>query len=136
MTGKPTQQNYGRRMEDHSITAMIRDKVIPPLIVAAIIGGAAGGWAAYRKLDDITVKLPQMSADISQSRIEITQLRSEIARTQNDLTVLRAQMVGWDVLKRVELALASLAKAGAGDRAMHAVSDALRAEIDARKEKP
>jgi outer membrane murein-binding lipoprotein Lpp len=118
-----------RRMEDHSFITRLRDNVIPPLLVAAILGGAAGGWAAYQKLDEVASRLPQINADIAL-------LKSQQIQTQGDLTVLKSQMVGWDVLKRVELALAGLAQAGKGDKAMTAVSGALRAEIDARKEKP
>lgn len=116
-------------MEDHSFVAKLRDNVIPPLLVASILGGTAGGWAAYNKLDEVARTIPQMNADIAMLKAQIEQQRSE-------MTVIKSQMVGWDVLKRVELALASIAQAGKGDKAMTAVSGALRAEIDARKEKP
>jgi outer membrane murein-binding lipoprotein Lpp len=107
---------------------MLYEKVIPPLLVAAIIGGAAGGWAAYRKLDEVAARLPQINADIAA-------LKAEQDRARDEVTVLRSQMVGWDTLKRIELALASLAQAGKGDRAMQAMSATLRAELDARREK-
>ncbi len=123
------QETPKRRMEDHSFITRLRDNVIPPLLVAAILGGAAGGWAAYRKLDEVASTLPRMNADIAQLRSEVDDLKSR-------QTVMQSQMVGWDVLKRVELALAGLAQAGKGDKAMTAVSGALRAEIDARKERP
>lgn len=116
-------------MSDQSFAVRLRDNVIPPLIVATIIGGAAGGWAAYQKLDEVAAKMPQINADLAA-------LKSEQARINSEITVMKSQMVGWDVLKRVELALAGLAQAGEGDKAMSAVSGALRAEIDARKEKP
>lgn len=118
-----------RRVSDNSFTVMLYEKVIPPLLVAAILGGAAGGWAAYRKLDEVAARLPQINADIDA-------LKAEQDRARNELTVLRSQMVGWDTLKRIELALASLSQAGKGDRAMQAMSATLRAELDARKEKP
>jgi outer membrane murein-binding lipoprotein Lpp len=116
-------------MEDHSFITRLRDNVIPPLLVAAILGGTAGGWAAYRKLDEVAATLPRMNAEIAQLRAEVDELKSR-------QTIMQSQMVGWDVLKRVELALASLSQAGKGDKAMIAMSGALRAEIDARKEKP
>ena len=116
-------------MEDHSFVAKLRDNVIPPLLVASIMGGTAGGWAAYNKLDEVARTIPQMNADIALMKSQMEQQRAEI-------TVLRSQMVGWDVLKRVELALSNLGASGKGDKAMTAVSGALRAEIDARKEKP
>lgn len=116
-------------MSDQSFAVRLRDNVIPPLLVAAILGGFAGGWAAYKKLDEVASTLPRMNAEIGQLRAEVNELKSQ-------QTVMQAQMVGWDVLKRVELALAGLAQAGKGDKAMYAVSGALRAEIDARKEKP
>lgn len=118
-----------RRASDNSLAGYLREKVLPPLIVAAILAGSAGGWAAYQKLDEVARTLPQINADIAQ-------LRSEVNALKSAQTVMQAQMVGWDVLKRVELALAGLASAGKGDKAMSAVSGALRAEIDARKEKP
>jgi outer membrane murein-binding lipoprotein Lpp len=123
------QETPKRRMEDHSFITRLRDNVIPPLLVAAILGGTAGGWAAYRKLDEVAATLPRMNAEIAQLRAEVDELKSR-------QTIMQSQMVGWDVLKRVELALASLSQAGKGDKAMIAMSGALRAEIDARKEKP
>lgn len=116
-------------MSDQSFAVRLRDNVIPPLLVAAILGGSAGGWAAYKKLDEVASKLPQINADLAA-------LKTEQDRMKSEMTVLKSQMVGWDVLKRVELALAGLAQAGKGDKAMTAMSGALRAEIDARKEKP
>ena len=123
-------RRYARdRAVDHSFITRLRDNVVPPLVVASILGGAAGGWAAYQKLDEVARTLPQINADIARLRAEVDELKSR-------QTIMQSQMVGWDVLKRVELALASIAQAGKGDKAMTAVSGALRAEIDARKEKP
>ena len=116
-------------MEGHSFVARLRDNVIPPLLIAAILGGFAGGWAAYQKLDEVARTIPQINADIARLRSEVDDLKSR-------QTIMQSQMVGWDVLKRVELALASIAQAGKGDKAMTAVSQTLRAELDARKEKP
>jgi hypothetical protein len=124
-------ETYHRRerASDLSFAAKLRDNVIPPLVVAAILGGTAGGWAAYHKLEEIASRLPQINADIAA-------LKAQQVQTQSELTILKSQMVGWDVLKRIELALGALAQAGKGDRAMYAVSSAIRAEVDARKEKP
>lgn len=116
-------------MEDHSFIARLRDNVMPPLVVAAILGGAAGGWAAYSKLDEVARTIPQMNADIA--ALKLQQIQS-----QNEITVLRSQMIGWDVLKRLELAFAAYSQSGKGDKAMGAMSSALKAEIDSRKEKP
>jgi hypothetical protein len=127
------QQNdrYQRRDRDSDtgFSATLRDKVIPPLVVAAILGCAGGGIAAYRKLDELTSKLPQISADIST-------LKAQQLQTQGELTILKSQMVGWDVLKRIELALGGLSQNGKGNEAMRAMANALHAEIDSRKEKP
>jgi len=103
-------------------------KVLPPIIVAGIIGGFAGGIAMYQKISSISESIPRIDASLS--RLEDKQQRQE-----GDIVVLRSQMVGWDVMKRIEFGLNSASREGKGNAAMGAVATALRAEIEARKEK-
>lgn len=51
------------------------------------------------------------------------------------VTVMQAQMVGWDVLTRMERTLVVLAQAGKGNEAMAAVAAVLRTERESREPK-
>ena len=119
--------NQHRRAEDDSWSAWIRDKVLPPLIVAFIVGAAGGGLAVYKKLDQVAFAVDTQAA-------KSAAIEARLAQVEADLTVTRSQMVGWDVLKRIEQSLQLVAQAGKGDKAMAGVAASMRSEIEARKE--
>lgn len=104
-------------------------KALPPIIVAGILGGFAGGFAMYQKIGTVTESIPKINA-------ELARLNDKQVRQEGELVILRSQMVGWDVMKRIEMGLNASSKEGKGNAAMTAVAASLRAEIEARKEHP
>ena len=126
-----------RRASDQSFISMIKEKVLPPLIVASIIGGFGGGVAFYKKLDSVDSKLPQIIADIASMRLALEVERNERIRLQSDVAAMRGQMVGWDSMKRMELFITSqLNGRSKPSEVAGAMAGAIRSEIDSRKEKP
>lgn len=115
-----------RRSEDTSAIIWLRDKVLPPVIIAGILGGFAGGAAVYHKIGQVTESIPKINA-------ELARLNDRQIAADNRITVIESQMVGWDVLKRIEMSMNS---PSGKDKAMQAISSVLRSEIEARKEKP
>lgn len=103
------------------------DKVMPSLMVAACVGSGTAAWAMYRTVEDMKLVLSQQDSRMAQ--MEARQNRMDI-----DMARMAGQMVGWDTLKRIELALQTLSAAGKGDKAMQAMSSAIRAEIESRRE--
>lgn len=107
----------------------IRDKVLPPLIVAFICVSAGGGISAYRKLDQVAIALQQ--------QIEVNKnLEVRLTKAESDIIVIRSQMIGWDVLKRIEQSLSLLSANGEGNKGLKVMANALQVEIQSRKEYP
>jgi hypothetical protein len=117
-----------RHNEDTSPMLWLRDKVLPPLILAGVVGGFTGGWAMYQKIGTVTESIPKINA-------EIARLNDKVLQQENELTIVRSQMVGWDVMKRIEMGMNAAGREGKGDAAMRAISAAIRSEVEARKEK-
>ena len=105
--------NPHRRAEDNSVSAWLRDKVLPPLIVATCLSCMTLAFAMYRMVSNHDMR---------------------IALIEQQITVMRAQMVGWDTVARMERSLAALSAAGNGDKAMAAMASVLRNEVETRKE--
>lgn len=115
--------------EDKGWSDWIRDKVLPPLIVAFICVSAGGGVAAYRKLDAVALSL-QQQAEANKN------LEARITKVESDVIVIRSQMIGWDVLKRIEQSLSLLAASGEGNKGLKVMANALQVEIQTRKDYP
>lgn len=118
-----------RRAEDESAMIWLRDKVLPPILIAGVLGGLGGGLAMYQKIASVSDSIPKIDA-------ELARLNDKQLRLENELTVVRSQMIGWDVMKRIEMGLNSASKEGKGNQAMASIASVIRAEIEARKEKP
>ena len=115
-----TNNNQHRRAEDVSWSAWIRDKILPPLLVAFIMASTVGGMATYKKIDTV-------ANNIATQEIRLKKLES-------DVIVLRSQMVGWDVIKRIEQGLQIAIMTGNTDKATAAIAASLKNELEARKE--
>lgn len=115
--------------EEKSWSSWIRDKVLPPLVVAFICLSAGGGVSAYRKLDAVAISL-QQQAEANKN------LEARITKVESDVIVIRSQMVGWDVLKRIEQSLSLLAASGEGNKGLKVMANALSVEIQTRKDYP
>lgn len=61
--------------------------------------------------------------------------QKEIAALQGEVVYMKGQMVGWDVLKRMETTLSLLAEKGKGNEALAAFSATMRLEREARNDK-
>lgn len=98
-TSRNPQALRNRRVSDHSFVAYIKDKVLPPLLVAFIVSSVGIGAAAYRKLD-------QVSSDIAAQSSRTSALEERQARLEADLSavkqsyVTRAEIL--ETVKRVE----------------------------------
>jgi hypothetical protein len=113
--------------EEQGWSAWIRDKVLPPLIVAFICVSAGGGVSAYRKLDAVAVALQQQAET---NKI----LDARLTKAESEIVVIRSQMVGWDVLKRIEQSLSLLAANGESNKGVKAIANSLQVELQSRKE--
>ena len=116
------------RASDSSWTVWLKDKFLPPLVVAAICAACAGSIAAYKKLDAV-------ASSIEAQAEEIAGLEERIARAEGDVVVLRSESVHWEVLRRLADNLAAYAMNGKGHEAMEAMSRALKAETEAQRVK-
>lgn len=74
----------------------------------------------------------QMYKDQNALITKIDNSQAQIIALQNEVSIIKAQMVGWDTLTRIERTLGLLAATGKGNQAMAAVSDVLKAEREAR----
>jgi hypothetical protein len=92
------------------------EKVIPPLLVSCCLGTAGGVMMIWNKLD----------------KIETIDVR--VTSLERDITVLKSQMVTWDLVKRIELGVNTYAQIGKGNEVMGVVGKVLKMELDARKE--
>jgi hypothetical protein len=122
--------NLHRRKSDDSLTSWLKDKVVAPLIVAFIVGSSAGGIALYKKIDDLSVQMTQQYTVQEGKELEL-----RVAATERELAIVRAQMVGWDTIKRLEQGLSLIAASGKTNEAMKVIALTLRQELEARKEK-
>lgn len=107
----------------------IRDKVLPPLIVAFICVSAGGGISAYRKLDTVAAALQQQIETNKNLEVRLT-------RAESDIIVIRSQMIGWDVLKRLEQSLSLYSANGEGNKGLKVIANALSVEIQTKKDYP
>ena len=92
-------------------------QVLPNLLVASVFATTAMLWNIKAQLDKIEV--------IDQ---RITHLEQEIA-------VVKSQMITWDLLKRIELSLTTMSQMGKGNQGMQSVANVIHNEIEARKDK-
>ena len=117
-----------RRKSDDSVISWLRDKVVAPLIVAFIIGPAAGGIALQKKIDDLSI---QMTQQYTQQQGRELELRT--AQLERELTVVKSNMVSLELLKRLEQAMSLLAANGQNDKSMAVIASTIRSELDTRK---
>ena len=66
--------------------------------------------------------------------LQVRELTAEVTRIKERVTVLEANVVTLEMLKRIELSMTIAMTSGNGDKAMQAIAGALRSEIDSRKE--
>jgi hypothetical protein len=92
-------------------------------------------WAVKLLIVGIASLLYQMHNSQNEIIRKLDQNDVRISALEKDITVIRGQMVGWDVLTRVERTLGLLSATGKGNIAMGAVSDVLRAERESRESK-
>lgn len=118
------------RESDSSLSVYIKDKIMPPLIVAFILGSGAGYFAMFKKLDEAISLSTRNANDVELIKLEMTAQRAEYT---GKIAALQGQMVGWDVIKRIELFMQQYATAGKGNEAMKIMAAALKAESEARQ---
>ena len=112
------------------ILTLIRTDILPPLIVAFIVAISAGALSLYRKMNQVISLAAKHDSDIEILKLEIVAQRGDY---NGKIGELRGQMVGWDVIKRIELFMQQYAGAGKGNEAMSAFAGALRAESEGRE---
>jgi hypothetical protein len=121
--------NQHRRKTDDSVAVWFKDKVVAPLIVAFIIGSSAGGWALYKKLDDLGLQMQQQYTQQQGHELEL-----RIAAIEREQAVIKANMVSLDLLKKIELAMSVLASSGQTNKSIDVIVGTIRSEIQSRKE--
>jgi hypothetical protein len=124
-----TTENQHRRKTDDSLASWFKDKVVAPLIVAFIIGSSAGGWALYKKLDDLGLQMQQQYT-VSEGRA----LELRVSQAEREIAIVRSQMVGWDLVKRLEQQMSILASTNKSNAAAAVAAAVIRSELEARKE--
>jgi hypothetical protein len=120
-------EHQHRRKSDDSVTSWLKDKVVAPLIVAFIIGSSAGGLALYKKLDDLSVQIQQQYTQQQGRELEL-----RTAALERELNVVKADMVSFSVLKRIEMSLSLLAQNGQQNAGVKAMAGAISSEISSR----
>lgn len=98
------------------------ERIVFAFITVAIGATATFQWQLYKANEDIRLLLTQHN-----SRID--SLNDKIAAQDSRISELKAQMVGWDTLKRIELFLSSQPSKEV-DRKMQ---KALSIELESRK---
>jgi len=83
--------------------------------------------SAYRKLDAVAVALQQQAET---NKI----LDARLTKAESEIVVIRSQMVGWDVLKRIEQSLSLLAANGDSNKGVKAIANSLQVELQSRRE--
>lgn len=73
----------------------------------------------------------QQYKDNADIRLLLIQHDNRISAIENEISIIRGQMIGWDVLKRIELYMASMAP----EQANSALIKAIRAESQSRESK-
>ena len=120
--------NLHRRKSDDSLTSWLKDKVVAPLIVAFIVGSSAGGIALYKKIDDLSVQMTQQYTQTQGRELEL-----RVAQLERDVTVVKANMVSLELLKRLEQNLSLLAINGQNDKSMNVIAGTIRSELESRR---
>ena len=105
MTTKATMPRQ-RASDHHPLLSFISDwanKIIPPLIVAAVIAVSAGAMATYMAVDKITNKVADHEQRLHDLKIrhenDIASLRAQVAAVEAN-SVKRSELL--EILKRVE----------------------------------
>ena len=96
---------------------LIKEKVLPPLLVAACITTASGVVAIWRTLDKIEV------------------LNQRVVSIEKEISEIKSQMVTVEVLRRIEYSLATISIANKDNATAGTVANALKNELDARKQR-
>jgi hypothetical protein len=86
------------------------------------------GWVEWA-VKGITVA---MFGIITSMYNKLNENQNEINNLKARVTVIESQMVGWDVLTRIERTLGLLAASGKGNESMSVVADVLKTERQAR----
>lgn len=120
--------NLHRRKSDSSWSAWFKDKVVGQLIVVFIVSSSAGGWAMYKKLDDLSVQMTQQYTQQEGRELEL-----RIAALERETAIIRSNMVSLELLKRLEQAMSLLAANGQNDKSMSVIASTIRSELDTRK---
>lgn len=120
--------NLHRRKSDDSWSAWLKDKVVGQLIVVFIVSSSAGGWAMYKKLDDLSLQMTQQYTQQEGRELEL-----RIAALERETAVIRANMVSLDLLKKIELAMSVLASSGQTNKSVDVIVGTIRTEIESRK---
>lgn len=105
-----------------SLWVTFRTKVVPSLLTVCIISLATASLSIAHKASKVLDLIEAHDA--------------RLTALEKDLIIVKSQMVGWDTLKRIELTLSTLATAGRSGEAMRSMSNAIRNELDARRENP
>jgi hypothetical protein len=124
-----TTENQHRRKTDDSWGILFKEKVIAPLMVLFIASSAAGGWAMYKKLDDLGLQMQQQYTQQQGRELEL-----RIAAIEREQAVIKANMVSLDLLKKIELAMSVLASSGQTNKSVDVIVGTIRSEIQSRKE--
>lgn len=88
-----------RRVSDHSVVAYIKDRILPPLLVAFIVSSVGIGTAAYRKLDQVSSEIAAQSSRTTALESRQSQLEADLSAVKQSY-VTRAEIL--ETVKRVE----------------------------------
>jgi hypothetical protein len=95
-----------RASDRHPLLTFISDwanRIIPPLLVTAVVAISGGAWATYKAVEKITGKVTDHDRELHELKIkyenDVALLRAQIAAVQVN-SVRRAELL--EILKRVE----------------------------------
>lgn len=125
--------------------ALINSLPLVQILSGAIIAVLAWQWRIAIKWNQISTSIEQLTAAVAKvqesSEIALAAIRkidthgTEIASLWMELGAIKGQMIGWDLLKRIEGQLSLFAVTGQGNDAMSLVAKVIANELEARGKK-
>jgi len=95
----------------------IKNRILPNLLVACVLWTTGMLWNIKKQLDTIE------SVD------------QRITTVEQEISIIKSQMVTWDLLKRIELSLSTMSQMGNGNESMKNVANVIHNEIEAKHQK-
>jgi hypothetical protein len=118
-------QEYTRRAEDNLLWPHVKKTFAANFAWMMFIGITGMIGSNFWVLLELRSTTQTLTANYQDLQKQITQVKSDLAET-------RGQMVGWDVLSRMQSTFSTMAAQGKGNQAMAVFGQVIHNEVTAR----